>query len=104
MRCLLLGSNEIGPKGVAAIVAALPRNPTMARLDLERTGAAFGQVALFRDGERVRLKSGHVVHEGSGRRVPRADGAAQASIDPSQATDGAPSGRDRGSPDHRSRN
>ena len=74
LRCLLLGGNELGPKGVAAILSALPRNTHLARLDLERTGAAFHQTPLARNGDQVRLARGRVLHLRSGRSVPRADG------------------------------
>ena len=73
MRALLLGGNALGAPAVAAIVRALPGHTSLHRLDLERTGAAFGATSLFCDGDRVEVHPTHIVHARSGRRVERAD-------------------------------
>ena len=74
LRTLLLGGNPLSPPAVAALISALPRNMHLARLDLERTGACQSLRPLLANGERVRLLGGFVVHERTGRRLPRADG------------------------------
>ena len=74
VRCVLLGNNELGSAGVAAIANALPSHATLTRLDLERTGAGQGLTPLFRAGDAVSFAGAHVVHARTGRRVPRADG------------------------------
>ena len=73
VRALLLGGNALGAPAVAAIVRALPGHTSLHRLDLERTGAAFGATSLFCDGDRVEVHPTHIVHARSGRRVERAD-------------------------------
>ena len=88
---LLLGSNPLGPSGVAAIAMALPRNASLVRLDLERTGGGQGLLPLFVVGDRVQFGEpppppppkedgtaaekppAYVVHQRTGRHVQRAD-------------------------------
>ena len=62
MLSLLLGDNPLGVHAVAAIVGAPPKNDSLQRIDLERTGAAFSAQPLFCDGDRVEVRASDVVH------------------------------------------
>ena len=70
LRSLLLGRNELGPRGVGSIVLAVVHHARLAHLDLEHTAAARGVTPLFRAGDEVRASHnvcmpGRLVHQGS---------------------------------------
>ena len=71
---LLIGHNDLGASGIAAVAAAIPRHRSLERIGLESTACGHGLKPLFRDGDVVSLDGGYVVHERTGRRIPRADG------------------------------
>ena len=86
LRCLLLGGNELGGRGVGALVRAMAGTASLARLDLERVGATRGQQPLLRDGDVLTLREGKLIHQRMGRQLARTDGAPASAFDRQEVT------------------